>query len=334
MSRTETVKNNLVVILGPTSSGKTRIAVALAAKFGGEIVSADSRQVYRGMDVGTGKDLGEYNYQLPITNYKLNSKLKKAKNKTEIIKVPYHLIDVAEPKEIFDLAKYKKLAEAAIDDIISRGKLPILVGGSGLYLQAVVDGYRLANRGADREMRMKLERLDREELFKLLGKIKPKLAEQLNQSDRNNKHRLMRYLEIIEAGEEVLRKPRGEKKYHTLILGLDRSTAELDQRIQYRLLERLEKEAMVEEVKRLYDQGVDWKRLEGFGLEYRFIAKHLQGKLTYEEMVAQLFRAIKKFARRQRTWLRRWERQGAQIHRVKNQQGAEKLVTKFLRAGS
>ena len=297
-------KNKIIVILGPTASGKTKLAVDLAKKFNGEIVSADSRQVYRGMDIGTGKDLAEYS-------------------------VPYHLIDVASPKSQFDLAQYQKMAFRAIDDILKRGKLPILVGGSGLYLQAVVDNYKLSEAKQDAELRKKLEKLNAGELFKKLEKLSPNLAVKLNQSDKNNKRRLIRYLEILEQ-DKNFKSRKGQKKYEALLIGLSYSGEILKQRIFKRLMDRLKEQNMIGEVENLRAKGLSWKRLEEFGLEYKFISLYLQGKLQYEEMVEKLNLAIFQFAKRQLTWFKRWEKQGVKINWLKDFKKIEKLTKEFL----
>ena len=300
------IKNDkkIIVILGPTASGKTKLAVELAEKFNGEIVSADSRQVYRGMDIGTGKDLAEYS-------------------------VPYHLIDVASPKSQFDLAQYQKMAFRAIDDILKRGKLPILVGGSGLYLQAVVDNYKLSEAKQDAELRKKLEKLNAGELFKKLEKLSPNLAVKLNQSDKNNKRRLIRYLEILEQ-DKNFKSRKGQKKYEALLIGLSYSGEILKQRIFKRLMDRLKEQNMIGEVENLRAKGLSWKRLEEFGLEYKFISLYLQGKLQYEEMVEKLNQAIYQFAKRQLTWFKRWEKQGVKINWLKDFKKIEKLTKEFL----
>ena len=300
------IKNDkkIIVILGPTASGKTKLAVELAEKFNGEIVSADSRQVYRGMDIGTGKDLAEYS-------------------------VPYHLIDVVNPKLRFDLAQYQKLAFAAIDDILGRGKLPILAGGSGLYLQAVIDNYKLSDAKKDLALRKKLEKLNAGELFKKLEKLSPNLAVKLNQSDKNNKRRLIRYLEILEQ-DKNFKSRKGQKKYEALLIGLSYSGEILKQRIFKRLMDRLKEQNMIGEVENLRAKGLSWKRLEEFGLEYKFISLYLQGKLQYEEMVEKLNLAIFQFAKRQLTWFKRWEKQGANINWVKDNKKIEKLVKDYL----
>ncbi len=301
-------KPKVLAILGTTSAGKTGLAVKLAAKFDGEIVSADSRQVYKGMDVGTGKDLVEY---------KVGRK-----------KIPYHLIDIASPKTQFDLAKFQKLAFKAIDDILRRGRLPLVVGGSGLYLQALIDNYDLSNIQAKSEKREKWEKMSAAKLFMLVAKKKPDFAARLNNSDKNNPRRLARYLEIIEAeGTEKIGKR--ERRYDFLILGLNYQDKILRERIVQRLLDRLEKEGLVAEVKRLNREGVSWERLQSFGLEYRFVSRHLLGELSYPEMVEKLSTALYRFAKRQKTWFRRWEKQGAKIHWIKDLAGAEKKIMKW-----
>jgi len=310
---TKSKKLKIIVILGPTSSGKTKLAVQLAAEFNGEIISADSRQVYRGMDVGTGKDLEEF---------------KVKSEKLKVIQIKYHLIDVVNPNQEFNLAMYKRLAEAAIEDVVKRGKLPILVGGSGLYLQAVVDNYQLSNVASDVSSRKKMEKKTAADLYRELVRLNKKFAEKLNNSDRQNKRRLIRYLEIQKQGAVSLKQ--GAEKYDTLIIGLNRSKKELDERIETRLLQRLEKEDMIGEVKKLHRAGVSWERLESFGLEYKFVSRFLQKKISYEEMVGQLNRAIKRFARRQLTWFRRWERQGKSIHWPMKKSEVDKYIKDFI----
>jgi len=325
------IKNDkkIIVILGPTASGKTKLAVELAEKFNGEIVSADSRQVYRGMDIGTGKDLKDYRLEIPNPNDQLPNKFKIQNSKLKIIEIPYHLIDVANPKEQFDLAQYQKMAFRAIDDILKRGKLPILAGGSGLYLQAVVENYKLSEAKKDLTLRKELEKLSAVELFLKLKKLAPKLAEKLNQSDKNNKRRLIRYLEILEQ-DKNFKSRKGQKKYEALLIGLSYSGEILKQRIFKRLMDRLKEQNMIGEVENLRAKGLSWKRLEEFGLEYKFISLYLQSKLQYEEMVEKLNLAIFQFAKRQLTWFKRWEKQGANINWVKDNKKIEKLVKDYL----
>lgn len=307
-------KPRVLVILGPTASGKTSLAVKLAAKYQGEIISADSRQVFRGMDIGSGKDLKEY--------------VVKGK------KVPYHLIDVVNPNDEFNLAKYQKLANSALKDILSRGKLPIIAGGTGLYLQALVDGYQLDKNVPDLKKRLELEAMSVSELYKKLEKIKPDFTHKLNNSDKNNPRRLVRYLEIfssennLEKNKPVLKKPAIKKKpaYDFLIFGLQQDDNEMRARIIKRIKDRLNNEDMVEEVERLLEEGVSSERLNSFGLEYRHINWYLQDKLDYDEMVEKLSLATYRFAKRQKTWFRRWEKQGKKIHWVKDLAEAEKIL--------
>lgn len=317
------MKNNkkIVVILGTTASGKTKLAVKLARQFNGEIVSADSRQVYKGMDVGTGKDL--INYQLSITNYQFGKKIKK------IINMPYHLIDVVSPNTEFNLAKYQKLAYRAIDDILARGKLPIIAGGTGLYIQAIVDGYELSGGKPEKKLREKLEKMPVEKLFAMLKKLDFKTGESLNESDRKNKRRLIRRIEIIKSSSGAKNR-QGTPEYEALLIGLTYPMEALEKRIYKRIIERLEKENMAGEIKRLHRRGVSWKRLESFGLEYKYVSLYLRGKLSYDEMVEQLRIAIRQFAKRQMNWFRRWEKQGRKIYWVKNGVEAKQSLKKFL----
>ena len=306
--------NKAVAVVGPTAAGKTKLAIALAHKYQGEIISADSRQVYKGMDIGTGKDLDDYyNNGQPIS---------------------YHLIDIVEPTKNFDVANYQRLARQALADILNRQRLPIVVGGSGLYLQALIDNYQLSPVPPDNALRQKLEKLSVQELYQKLTEVSPALANKLNNSDRHNHRRLIRYLEIIlNKPANSLPRDNSQNIINWLILGIDYPMEILEQRIYDRLIQRLENEDMIEEVYRLHEQGVDWRRLESFGLEYRFISRYLREQLDYDQMVEQLYIAIRQFAKRQKTWFKRWEKQGREIHwlDVNNPlQEAESLIDQFL----
>ena len=303
-------KQQILVILGPTASGKTSLAVNLAYEFNGEIVSADSRQVYRGMDIGTGKDLKEY--------------VVKGK------KIPYHLIDVVNPNDDFNLAKYQKLVGEAIAKILARGHLPIIVGGTGLYLQAIVDGYQLVERAPETKRRQELEALSQTELYDLLERRQPEFAHNLNNSDKNNPRRLIRYLEIMETGA-VPKETKKPVPYDFLLLGLQPDDEEMRARIMKRIVDRLNNEDMVGEVERLNNEGVSWARLNSFGLEYRHIAWYLQDKLDYDEMIERLGLATYRFAKRQKTWFKRWEKQGRIINWVTDLTAAEHLVKDWLK---
>lgn len=307
-------KQKVIVILGSTSSGKTGLAVRVADLYDGEVISADSRQVYRGMDIGTGKDLGEY--------------------VMEGKKIPYHLIDVVDPMEQFSLADFQKKSFLAMDDILKRNKLPIIAGGTGMYTQAIVDGFDLADSFSSREYRDKLEKKTCDELREFLEKLDLDFFESLNNSDRNNKRRLARYIELAEQGELGQRKKDKEKilKYDFLLVGLKWPRDVLRERIYRRLLERIEKEDMIGEVERLHENGVAWERMEDFGLEYRFVSRYLRKLISYDQMVEQLNIAIRQFAKRQDTWYRKWERQGADIHWYEGEsKGTYELIKRFLK---
>lgn len=303
-------KPKILVVLGTTASGKTSLGVSLARKFDGEIVSADSRQVYRHLDVGSGKDLAEYG------------------------DVKYHLIDVADPKERYSVADYQRDAYAAIDDILKRGKLPIVVGGSGQYLEAVVEGYELSDIEPDMEARAENEGKTAEELFEELKERNPAFAEKLNNSDKNNKRRLIRYLEVASVANATKAAEvdvRGRKEYDFLILGLTHPKEVLAQRIEKRLKERLEKEDMIKEVSDLHDKkGLSYERLAEFGLEYKFISQYLQERIDHDQMFELLNRAINQFAKRQMTWFRRWEKK-RKIEWIDDQGDAEERIKDFLK---
>lgn len=299
----------VLVILGPTASGKTRLAVSLAKDLKGEIISADSRQVFKGMDIGTGKDLNEY---------KIGKK-----------KIPYYLIDVVKPNDSFDLAKFQKLAFKAIDKIIKKGNLPILVGGSGLYLQAVVDNYDLGAAASNHDKRNRRERLSAIEIFNEIDRLNPAFAKKINESDRKNVRRLARYLEIVEQGRSHTN--RLPSQYEFKIFGLNPGREVLKEKIEKRLLDRLENEGLVLEVKNLHRSGASWQRLESFGLEYKFIAHYLQKKIDYDKMVVDLNIAIRQFAKRQMTWFKRWQTQGREIVWFKDLSKAEVKAKKILK---
>ncbi len=288
----------LIVILGPTSSGKTKLAVEVAHQFNGEIVSADSRQVYKGMDIGTGKDLDEY------------GKGSKA--------IQYHLIDVVEPSNQFNLKQYQSLAYKAIDGIIKQKKTPILVGGSGLYLQAVVDGYQLSDAKPNNIQIHKTSKLTLEEIYNQIKRLDSKFLDRLNPSEKNNKQRLQRYLEILQSSNTVHNDLHGISKprYTSLVIGINYSLDTIRQKIKKRLDSRF-KQGMIEEVEGLHNKGLSWEKLEAFGLEYKYISQYLQKKISLQVMKEKLAIASGQFAKRQMTWFRRWEKQGREILWVK-----------------
>ena len=276
----------LLVILGPTASGKTRLAVAAARALSGEIISADSRQVYRGMDLGTGKDLAEYGA------------------------TPCHLIDIVAPGEEYSLFRFQKDCFDAITRLADRGRLPILCGGSGLYLDAVLRGYRLAEVPANPTLRAELAGASDAELAARLRQLRP---QQHNTTDLGDRQRLLRAIEIASGEITLAAQLPPLPQLLPKVFGLRWERSMLRRRIARRLHERLE-QGLLEEVTRLHATGVPWSRLEFFGLEYRFVAWHLQGRLNRNDMIQQLTSAIGAFAKRQETFFRRMEKQGVAIH--------------------
>lgn len=314
----------VVVIVGPTASGKTKLAVQLARRFKGEIISADSRQVYRGMDIGSGKDLTEYGVKL-----KIKPALPAGRNqKAKIFRIPYHLIDIASPKGQFTVAQYQRLAYKAIEDILARGKVPIICGGTGLYVSAVVEGYTLPEQpranGEWRMVRKKLDQLSLRQLAARLKKIDPKTYQII---DKKNRRRVQRALEIFyltgQPKSAVLKKQ--PPPYRFLLCGVTVSKSTLHSRIARRLERRL-KQGMIAEVKKLHRDGVSWKKLESFGLEYRFVAQYLQKKISRTQMITELQKEIEQYAKRQLTWFRRYH----DIAWIQSSAEASKLVTHFL----
>lgn len=304
-------KPKIIAIVGPNASGKSEIAVKLALRLsseqakkkfeinGAEIISADSRQVYRGMDIGTGK----------IT-------------KKEMQGIPHHLLDVASPKRTFSVVQYKKLAEKAIEKILKKNKVPILCGGTGFYIQAVIDNLQFPEVKPDWKLRKKLEKKSNEELFKILKKLDPERAKTI---DKNNPRRLIRAIEIVKKTGKPVSKIKKAPKYNALIIGIRKEKEELKKLIEKRLKKRL-KQGMIKEVEKLHSSGISWKKLESFGLEYRWIAKYLQKKIGYKEMIEKLQKEIEDYARRQMTWFGRDKK----IKWVKSQKEAEKLIKSFL----
>ncbi len=290
----------IVVVLGPTASGKSDLAVHLAKKFNGEVVSADSRQIYKGMNIGTGK----------IT-------------KKEMQRIPHHLLDVANPKRRFSVSQYKILAEKAIEKIIKGEKLPLVCGGTAFYIKALVDGIVIPEVSPDWQLRKKLEKKNAEELYLKLLKLDPLRAKNI---DKNNKRRLVRALEIIEKTKNKIPKTKIKKIYSPLFLGIKITQEDLNKKIDKRLKKRLDQK-MIEEIKKLKKSGVSYKRLEEFGLEYKWIALYLQEKVTYEKAVESLSTDIKKFSKRQMVWWKHDKR----INWIESYKEAEQLIKDFLK---
>ena len=271
------MKPKLLVILGPTASGKSELAVEIARQFNGEIISADSRQVYKGMNIGTGK----------IT-------------KSEMKSVPHYLLDVVSPKKVFTVQNFKDLAEAAIADILSRGKLPILCGGTGFYIDAVTKGIILPEVPPDLKLRKELSKKTLEELVKTLSKLD---RTRLQTIDQQNFGRLIRAIEIAQSLGKVP-KVKEVHAYEVLKIGIQTEDAELQKRIRTRLLARIKK-GMINEAKKLHEDGLSYKRMHDLGLEYRYLSMFLQNKISKSEMIEVLNTKIWQYAKSQRRWFKR-----------------------------
>ena len=277
---------NLITVLGPTATGKTKFAAKLAHKYNGEIISADSRQVYIGMDIGTGKDYNDY----IINNTKIN----------------YHLIDIIRPKQEFNLFLFKELFAKSFSDVTSRDKLPFLVGGTGLYISSIIQNYDLKKADFNSDRIPELEQKSQDELQNLLIKLIPKIH---NTHDLSSKERMIKAILVAEANQRLKDFP----KINSFVLGVKMNRDEIKRRITERLTKRLD-EGMIDEVKRLIESGVTFERLASFGLEYKFLSMHLKGELSYDEMFQKLNTAIHKFSKRQMTWFRKMEREGVKIN--------------------
>lgn len=278
----------MIVILGPTASGKTALAAHLAYKLDGEVISADSRQVYRGMSIGTGKDLSEY-----VVNGK---------------KVPYHLIDIADPGYEYNIFEFQQDFLKAYSDIISRGKLPVLCGGSGMYIESVLRKYRLKKTETDLKTYEGLSQKTDEELKDLLLSLKTPH----NTTDLLDRDRMIRAILISIAPDEKAGEMVFPEQMPSLVFGIHWERALLCERITYRLQTRLE-QGMIDEVRELLNRGLTADQVKFYGLEYRYITLYLEKKMDYNEMFRLLNIAIHQFAKRQMTWFRKMERTGIRI---------------------
>ncbi|OHA19377.1 MAG: tRNA (adenosine(37)-N6)-dimethylallyltransferase MiaA [Candidatus Taylorbacteria bacterium RIFCSPHIGHO2_02_FULL_47_18] len=301
--RSERKKKKIIVVVGPTASGKSALAVTLARKFCGEVISADSRQVYKGLNVGTGK----------IT-------------KKEMRRVPHHLLDVAYPKKQFTAADYEKLARAKISEIFARGRLPIICGGTGHYIDAALGRVQIPDVPPNPALRKKLEKKSAPELFALLKTLNKHRAETI---DSHNPRRLVRAIEIAlaDADKSVLSASGGPphsiriewprphpsfserlafvRSLNVVWLGITLPPAELKKKISMRLFARIRRYKMIEEARRLHKRGLSWKRMESLGLEYRYLSRYLRGYMTKVEMIEKLQTEIYLYAKRQMTWFKR-----------------------------
>lgn len=274
---TERAKPRVIAIVGPTASGKSDLAVLLSQKISGEVISADSRQVYKGLDIGTGK----------ITEHEMRG-------------VPHHMLDIVHPKKTYTVAQFKKDAERTIDGIVARGKTPIICGGTGFYIDALLLGQEFPEVLPDKTLRQRLEKKTTEDLFTELKKIDPRRAKEI---DNKNKVRLIRAIEIAKSLGKVP-KQKNSVPYGVTWIGIKPEPEELKKRIHDRLISRMKK-GMVAEAKQLHEQGLSYKRMRELGLEYRYLADYLQNKISKEEMLEQLEKAINDYAKRQMTWFKR-----------------------------
>ena len=296
----------MITILGPTASGKTPLAASLAARIGGEIISADSRQVYRRMDIGTGKDLADYG------------------------DVPYHLIDICEPGTKYNLFQYQQDFFDAYNNIIGRGKIPVLCGGTGLYIEAVLKGYKLSPVPQSPELRSRLEGRSLEELTQMLTELKAKTGSNMhNKTDVDSCQRAIRAIEIETYNLQNPMPRRELPPVDSLIIGVNIDRELRREKITRRLKARME-EGMVDEVKGLLAEGIPPEDLIYYGLEYKYLTEYITGVTTYDEMFQHLEIAIHQFAKRQMTWFRGMERRGFKIHWIEATLPMEEKVNKIL----
>lgn len=301
----------MITILGPTASGKTPVAAALARRTEGEIISADSRQIYRRMDIGTGKDLADYT--------------------VDGHKIPYHLIDIAEPGTKYNLFQYQQDFHNVYDDICTRGKLPILCGGTGLYIEAVLGGYQLSPVPQNPELREKLASKSLDELTQVLKELKLRNGSNMhNHTDVDTAQRAIRAIEIEIYNLEHPMPERQLPPVDSLIVGIDIDRELRRQKITRRLKARLD-EGMVDEIRTLIDEGIKPEDLIYYGLEYKFVTEYVTGTLSYDEMFRQLEIAIHQFAKRQMTWFRGMERRGFHINWINADQSMSDKVDAIMR---
>ena len=284
----------MITILGPTACGKTSLAAALAADIHAEIISGDSRQVYRGMDIGTGKDLADY--------------------RVGDINVPYHLIDIVEPGTKYNVYQYQRDFLRAYDDIVGRGVTPVLCGGSGLYLEAVLRGYRMAPVPENKQLRQSLEGKTLAELTEMLDGIKSRKGQKMhNTTDVDTAKRAIRAIEIELYQDEHPEETEDIQPVDSLVIGLQIDVEQRRERITRRLKARFD-EGMADEIRRIIDSGVAPEDLIYYGLEYKYVTEYVIGQRDFEETFRLLEIAIHQFAKRQMTWFRGMERRGVAIH--------------------
>lgn len=290
-------QRKILIILGPTSSGKSSLAVRLAKKFNGEVVSVDSRQVYKMMDIGSGK----------ITKKEMNG-------------IEHHMLSVASPRKRFSVAQYQKLAEKSIQDILKKNKLPILCGGSAFYIKVLSEGISLPKVKPSFNQRKKLEKMTTQDLYNKLKKEDPRRSKEI---DKNNRRRLIRAIEILEETGKPIPKINKNPKYNYLKIGIKRKN--IEKLIKVRLLKRI-KQGMISEVKKLKKYGLSWNKIDSFGLEYRWVSRYLQKKISRNEMIDFIFQDTIKFSKKQMIWFKKED----DVSWIGKFTEAEKLVKEFL----
>ena len=299
----------MITILGPTACGKTSLAAALAADIHAEIISGDSRQVYRGMDIGTGKDLADY--------------------RVGDISVPYHLIDIVEPGTKYNVYQYQRDFMRAYDDIVGRGVTPVLCGGSGLYLEAVLRGYRMAPVPENKQLRQSLEGKSLAELTEMLNDIKTRKGLRMhNTTDVDTAKRAIRAIEIELYQDEHPEETEDIQPVDSLVIGLQIEVEQRRERITRRLKARFD-EGMADEIRRIIDSGVAPEDLIYYGLEYKYVTEYVIGQRDFEETFRLLEIAIHQFAKRQMTWFRGMERRGVKIHWIDSQLPMEEKINEI-----
>lgn len=296
-------KPKIIIICGPTATGKTSLSIDIAKQYYGEIISADSRQIYTGLDIGSAK----------VTQSEMNG-------------IPHHMIDIADLSEVFSVQQYVKMATDIISDIYARDKTIIVCGGTGMYIDSLIYGTSFPKVPPNYELRKQLEQKSVKELYSMLQKQDPRRAKTI---DPDNPVRLVRALEVIDA-IGVIPKVTKKSKYTTLYIGLDLPKEQLNERIKQRVIDRFESDNMLQEAIDLHGNGLSYERMEKLGLEYRYMARHLQGHISYDEMVDQLTTKTIQFAKRQRTWFKR----NKKIHwfdPMDSENNIDDFVQKFLR---
>jgi len=305
MNKIGAKRKRVIVIVGPTASGKSDFAVEMAHfinrqnELCAEIISADSRQVYEGMNIGTGK----------VT-------------KKEMKKIPHHMLNISSPTSTFTVSHYQKKGRKIINEILKKNKIPIVCGGTGFYIDALIDGTVIPDVKPNKKLRDILSKKTAEELFTILLKKDPERASGI---DKKNPVRLIRAIEIVETLGKVPEFKKNPLNADVLFLGISLPQHILSKRIEDRLIKRL-KIGMIKEVKKLHESGVSWEKMERFGLEYRYLSRFLTGKITRKEMETQLLSEIKKYAKRQMTWFKKNKR----VHWIKNKKEASGLIKSFL----